>query len=91
MVDSCVWNWYSDMAKKKPGRLHVVSSATGGWVVKKEGVRRASRRFTNQREAITWASEAARKETAGELVVHDRDGMIKKKEAYGADPQPPRG
>ena len=80
-----------ESGKSTTKSLHVVFSGNGGWVVKREGTARASKRFDNQHEAISWATEAAKKKAMGELVVHGRDGMIKKKEIYGVDPHPSHG
>lgn len=55
-------------------RVHVIPSA-GGWSVTREGSNRASKVFERKDEAVDWARAAARK-TAGELIVHNRLGMI---------------
>lgn len=74
------------MAKKS---THVVPDPNGGWSVKKGGASRASKRFDNQRDAITYARNISRNEGA-EFVIHKQDGTIRSKESYGRDPFPPR-
>jgi len=74
------------MAKKS---THVVPDPNGGWSVKKGGALRASKRFDNQRDAITYARNISRNEGA-EFVIHRQDGTIRSKESYGRDPYPPR-
>ena len=74
------------MAKKS---THVVPDPNGGWSVKRGGASRASRRFDNQRDAITYARNISRNEGA-EFVIHRQDGTIRSKESYGRDPFPPR-
>ena len=69
---------------------HVVQSVNGGWSVRRSGAVRASRNFTTQADAVTYAREQARKEH-GELYVHRRDGTISRRDSYGNDPHPARG
>ena len=61
---------------------HVMLSIDGGWIVRRDGAERASKRFDSLKEAISWATEVAR-ERRGELVVHHRDGTIQSKRSYG--------
>jgi Uncharacterized protein conserved in bacteria (DUF2188) len=68
---------------------HVVPGTTGGWAVKNAGSTRASKVFTTQADAVTYARDAAKKAKT-ELFVHGRDGTIKERNTYGRDPMPPR-
>ncbi|CAN5283497.1 DUF2188 domain-containing protein [soil metagenome] len=68
---------------------HVVPNPAGGWAVKNSGATRASRTFGTQAEAVEYGRAAA-KRTHSELYVHGRDGTIKNKNSYGADPFPPK-
>lgn len=68
---------------------HVVPSTTGGWAVKNAGSFRASKVFTTQADAVTYARDAAKKAKT-ELFVHGKDGTIKERNTYGRDPMPPR-
>lgn len=68
---------------------HVVPNPTGGWSVRNSGAARASRKFETQKEAVEFARDRARKEQ-GELYVHGRDGRIRERNSYGADPSPPK-
>jgi len=60
--------------------FHVYPS-NGGWAVQKEG-RRATT-FPTQREAVEAARQIVRDNTAGQLVIHGRDGRIREHETYG--------
>lgn len=68
---------------------HVVPSTTGGWAVKNAGSSRASKVFTTQADAVTYARDAAKKAKT-ELFVHGKDGTIKERNTYWRDPMPPR-
>jgi len=74
------------MAKKSN---HVVHDPNGGWSVKKAGASRATKRFDNKQDAITYAKDISRNQ-GGELVIHKLDGTIQSKDSYGRDPNPPR-
>ena len=74
------------MTKKS---THVVPDPNGGWSVKRGGATRASKRFSTQRDAITYARNISKNEGA-EFVIHRRDGTIRSWESYGRDPLPPR-
>ncbi|MES1955999.1 DUF2188 domain-containing protein [Salinisphaera hydrothermalis] len=73
----------------KTGR-HVVPSPKGGWAVRKSGSERATRVFGTQEEAIKFARNLAKKEHA-DFYLHRKDGTIRKRDSYGADPHPPKG
>jgi hypothetical protein len=55
------------MAIAKPH--HVVRSPKGGWIVRREGSERASRRFDNLMDAFAWGRALADRQGT-ELVVH---------------------
>jgi hypothetical protein len=74
------------MSKKSQ---HVVSHPDGGWSVIKGGSTHATRRFETQREAVTYGRKIS-KNQGSEFYVHGRDGMIRSKDSYGSDPNPPR-
>ncbi len=70
--------------------LHVVPNA-GRWEVQREG-HESPHAFATQREAITKAKAILRREGAGQLVVHGRDGRIVQHHTYGMPPiQDPPG
>jgi hypothetical protein len=60
--------------------FHIYPS-NGGWAVKKEGKREET--FSTQREAVTAAREIVKNQSAGQLVIHGRDGRIRDHETYG--------
>lgn len=68
----------------------MVPSPDGGWSVRIAGAERASKRFSTQQQAITWAREAS-SSAKGELVIHGRDGTIREKDSYGQGSLPTRG
>ncbi len=47
---------------------------------------KGERVFLTQREAIASAKVIVRKESAGQLVVHGRDGRIREHDTYGMPP-----
>lgn len=49
-------------------------------MAKKEG--KSGRTFSTQQEAVTAAREKIKKDGSGQLVVHGRDGEIRKHETY---------
>lgn len=62
------------MAEKR----HVVPTE-GGWVVKRDSGKSASRRsiHATQRDAVDLAREQVKKAGGGEVIVHGRDGRIR--------------
>lgn len=67
-----------------------VTPHNGDWQVKKSNAERATKVFTTQKEAISFAREIALKNQA-ELFVHGKDGRIRERNSYGKDSFPPRG
>jgi len=68
---------------------HVVPNGHGGWAVRQSGASKASRTFETEKEAVTYARDSARKGGA-DLYIHGRDGTVRSKDSFGADPYPPR-
>ncbi|MDE0555848.1 MAG: DUF2188 domain-containing protein [Candidatus Poribacteria bacterium] len=68
---------------------HVVPHEDG-WAVRGAGSQRASSVHRTQREAIDAGREIARNQNS-ELLIHGRDGRIRKRDGHGNDPFPPRG
>lgn len=68
---------------------HVVPNSTGGWDVKNCGSSRATKHFETKQPAVDYARDLAKRQEA-ELVVHNKDGKISKKDSYGNDPCPPK-
>jgi hypothetical protein len=71
---------------------HVVPSREGGWDVVAPGGQRASSHKGTQQAAIDRARDIVRNEGGGEVVMHDRRGLIRDSDtvAPGRDPYPPR-
>lgn len=71
--------------EKKP--LHVVPAMNGGWVIRRSGSMRATKRFDTQKEAEEYARRVIM-EQSGELVVHKVDGTILRKQSFRIKPEP---
>jgi transcriptional regulator with XRE-family HTH domain len=64
---------------------HVVRNDDGGWEVRKPGSDRASAKLSTQADAISRASEIVANSGGGEVVVHNRNGRIRKAKAVPRD------
>ena len=71
---------------------HVVPSRLGGWDVVAPGGQRASSHQHTKRAAVDRARKIVRNEGGGEVVIHERQGLIRDSDtvAQGRDPYPPR-
>jgi len=70
---------------------HVVpNSIKGGWDIKQSGGERSSGHFDTKKEAEGRAREISRNQES-ELVIHNRDGKISRKDSHGNDDFPPKG
>jgi outer membrane biosynthesis protein TonB len=65
--------------KKVLGKYHVMYRTDGKWYVKREGSTTVLRVLETQKEALSWAIIKAYPQNIG-IVVHDKDGKIKKTE-----------
>src|SRR5687768_445795 len=66
---------------------HVIPKSDG-WAVKREGNSRATSIHGTQASAIQAGRKAAR-EQGVKLIIHARDGAVRSRDLYGADPFPP--
>ncbi len=73
------------MAKKNQ---HVVPHKDG-WAVRGEGNTKVTKVTPTQKDAIDIARQIAKNQQT-EVVIHKRDGTIRDKDSYGADPNPPK-
>ena len=72
------------------GDQHVVPH-DDAWAVRGEGNSRVTSVHDSQQEAIDVAREIARNQ-GGELIIHGRDGRIRRRDSSGGrDSFPPRG
>ncbi|MCK5538092.1 MAG: DUF2188 domain-containing protein [Bacteroidales bacterium] len=77
------------MVKKKS--THVVpNSSKGGWDVKQSGSQKSSGHFDTKKEAEKRGRDLSKKQST-ELVIHNKDGKISRKDSHGNDPHPPKG
>lgn len=71
------------MAKKSQ---HVVPFGNG-WAVKAEGRKTVSLIATRQSDAISYATDIAKKQRAA-VIIHRRDGRIRERNSYSNIPIP---
>lgn len=77
------------MTTKTGMNQHVVPHGKQ-WAVRPAGADTVSRTFNTQREAIAYAKAQAKAQHS-ELLIHNREGQIRKRNTYGYDPYPPEG
>ncbi len=68
---------------------HVVKREEG-WAVRGEGNKRDTSHHPTQEQAREAAREIAINQHS-EVVIHNRQGLIRDKDSYGNDPNPPKG
>ena len=69
---------------------HVVPNSQGGWDIKQSGANRSSGHFDRKQDAVDQARGISRNQRT-ELVIHNKDGKIARKDSHGNDQFPPRG
>lgn len=69
--------------------IHVTHRKDQSWAVIGEGDKRASSLHKTQADAIETGRNIAKNNKA-ELVIHDRANLIRDKDSYGNDPNPPK-
>ena len=76
--------------RERPGVF--VEKRIGQWSVSKRGTQRTSAVFPTQKEAIDAARRIVQRSSAGQIVVHRRDGSIRWRDVHGlpAVQRPPR-
>lgn len=74
----------------KKSNRHVTKNPDGTWNNLLEGNQRATSVHNTQAEAETAAIAQAKREKT-EVIVHGKDGKIKRRNSYGNDPYPPKG
>lgn len=72
------------------GKNQHVVKRPDGWAVRGEGNSRDTSHHRTQEEARQQAREIAINQRS-EVVIHDRQGLIRDKDSYGNDPNPPKG
>ncbi len=73
---------------KRGKNQHIVMHSRG-WAVKGAGNKRATKVFSNQKEAIKYGQKIARNNNS-DTKIHGRDGKIRAGNSYGNDPYPPK-
>lgn len=69
--------------------IHVTHRKDGDWAVIGEKDSRASGLYDTQQQAIDAGRRIAQNNRS-ELVIHDRNNLIRDKDSFGNDPHPPR-
>ncbi len=72
------------------GKNQHVVKRPDGWAVRGEGNSRDTSHHRTQEEARQHAREIAINQRS-EVVIHDRQGLIRGKDSYGNDQYPPKG
>lgn len=75
---------------KKTKEYHITQRPDGNWQYKEIHNIRATGVTTTQAQALKEARIIAINQDA-EVVIHGRNGQIRKKNSYGNDPFPPKG
>lgn len=75
----------SDSSKRS---VHVIPKS-GQWAVRREGAERATSVHSTKEKAVA-AGRLTAKESATELVVHNKSGLISSRDTYANDPNPLR-
>jgi hypothetical protein len=65
----------------KQRTYHVMTRIGGGWSVRKEGASRPTGTYDSKNQAIKRTREVARS-TGGDVVIHNRDGLIQESTTY---------
>jgi len=68
---------------------HVVHNQLSGWDIKKGGAKRSSGHYDRKKDAINKAREISRNQNS-ELVIHNQDGKISRKDSHSNDPCLPK-
>lgn len=74
----------------KENSTHVVPNSGGGWDIKQSGGKRASGHYNIKKSAVDRAREISRNQST-ELVIHNKDGKISRKDSHGNDPRSSKG
>lgn len=68
---------------------HVVHNPDGGWDVKKPHADRSSGHFDRKQDAVDFG-RGVTQNTGGELLIHNQDGKLSRRDSHGNDPFPPK-
>ncbi|HEY0010829.1 MAG TPA: DUF2188 domain-containing protein [Candidatus Paceibacterota bacterium] len=66
---------------------HVTPNGDGDWKVKEKGAKRAVKIVEDKTDALSLAKDLAKKAELGQVVVHDKKGVIQTEHTYGKDPE----
>jgi Uncharacterized protein conserved in bacteria (DUF2188) len=75
----------------KKGDVHVVhDDDSGKWRVEVEGQTRASGTSDTKQPAVDLGRRVAERNHS-DLLIHNKDGQIGRRDSHGRDPHPPKG
>lgn len=69
---------------------HVMPNPKGGWDVKVGGGEKSIKHTDTKQEAVNVARKISQNQ-GSELVIHNKDGAIGKKDSHGHDPKDVKG
>ena len=72
-------------------QVWVSPKPNGGWRVHQTANSRDSVHVAIKSDAVARATEIAKRMSASEVKIQNRDGKISQSNSYGRDPFPPRG
>ena len=79
------------MGKKRNVVFVSPNNKRGGWDVKKQGAKRASKHFGTKKPAIQHGKNIAKSSELGQLKIQKQNGKMQTEYTYGDDPHPPKG
>ncbi len=68
----------------------ITPNQKGGWDLKKDGAKKATKHFDTQAQAIKEGRPISKNQET-EFVIHDKKGKIRAADSHGNDPYPPKG
>ena len=61
-------------------------NSEGGWDLKKEGAKRATRHFDTKKDGLDFSRPFVREQQDSQLIIKKKDGVIQTEHTYGNDP-----
>ena len=62
-------------------------NSKGGWDLKKEGAKRATRHFDTKEEGLGFSRPFVQEQQDSQLIIKKKDGVIQTEHTYGTDPK----
>ena len=77
-------DWKVAMART---RYFLDPNPKGGWDLKKQGSKRATKHFDKKADGLTFSRSFVRQKKDSQLIVKKRSGVIQTEHTYGHDPK----